>query len=253
MSQSRVGMRKCVVQTMLTVVFLTLTAGVSLSEEKESVTKANRELASRFTSSRMEKLLFSTEVEPHWLEGSQKFWYEWESSEGKTFWLVDPARRSKVEIFDNEDMAAQLTLLTKDPYDAKHLPIEKFRWVKDNTAIQFDVVSSQDEEKKETEGDQQEEESERKKPKPKKKVHHFEYDLSTRQVRELEEDEAPPDHPEWAAISPDKQWVVFSREYNLYMMDADNYKTFLDKEKAKKEAGEDEEDEEGGRAEIGRR
>lgn len=245
MSQSRVGMRKCVVQTMLTVVFLTLTAGVSLSEEEECVTQANRELASRFTSSRMEKLLFSTEVEPHWLEGSQKFWYEWESSEGKAFWLVDPARRSKVEIFDNEDMAAQLTLLTKDPYDAKHLPVEKFRWVKDNTAIQFDVVSSQDEEKKETEGDQQEEESERKKPKPKKKVHHFEYDLSTRQVRELEEDEAPPDHPEWAAISPDKQWVVFSREYNLYMMDADNYKTFLDKEKAKKEAGEDEEDEEG--------
>jgi dipeptidyl aminopeptidase/acylaminoacyl peptidase len=220
---------------------LTLSAG---AQERELVTKANRELAARFTTPRMEKMIFSTEVEPHWLEGSQKFWYEWESAEGKTFWLVDPVRRTKVEIFDNDDMAAQLTLLTKDPYDGKHLPIEKFRWVKDNTAIQFDVVSSQDEEQKETEGDQQEEESERKKRKPKKKVHHFEYDLATKQVRELEEDEAPPEHPEWAAISPDKQWIIFAREYNLYMMDADNYEIFLEKEKAKKEAGEEEEEEE---------
>jgi dipeptidyl aminopeptidase/acylaminoacyl peptidase len=229
---------------LFTLLSLNPLAAHSVAEDAEPVTKANRALAERFTKTKMEKMIFSTEVEPHWLEGSDRFWYAWESSEGKTFWVVDPARRQKSPIFDNDEIAAQITLLTKDPYDGKHLPIEKIRWVKDNTAIQFDVTSTQDEEVEETEGDQQEEESQKKR-KPKKKVHHFEYDLGTRQVRELTDFEAPPEHPEWAAISPDKQWIVFAREHNLFMMDADNYKIFLDKEKAKKEAGEKEEEEEG--------
>lgn len=123
--------------------------------------RANRELAMRFSQDKMDKMIFDTQVQPHWLEGSDRFWYSWESSEGKSFWLVDPTRRSKTPIFDNDDMAAQLTLLTKDPHDAKHLPIEKIRWVNDNTAIQFDVVSSLDEERDASEGDQQEEDSAR--------------------------------------------------------------------------------------------
>lgn len=234
------------------VVSLSMPASPVLSQEHQELQEhhgdnrvwgANRALAARFTQDKLDKLIFDVQVRPHWLEGSEndQFWYPWEDTTGKTFWIVDPVRGTKEKIFDNADMAAQLTLLTKDPYDAQHLPIGKIRWVNDNTAIQFDVTSSQDEVREETEGDTQEEEGARRRPKPKKKVHHFEYDLSTRQVRELEDFEAPPEHPEWAGISPDKQWVVFSREYDLYMMSYSEYEEWLDKEKAKKEAGEEEE------------
>ncbi len=237
-------MKNPLVVLLFTLLSLNLPAARLAAENTEPLTKANRELAERFTKAKMEKMLFSTAVEPHWLEGGDRFWYAWESSEGKTFWVVDPARRQKSPIFDNDDIAAQITLLTKDPYDGKHLPIDKIRWVNDDTAIQFDVTSTQDEEVEETEGEQQEEDREKTKPKPKKKVFHFEYDLGTRQVRELTDFEAPPEHPEWAAVSPDKQWIVFAREHDLYMMDADNYKVFLGKERAKKEAGEDEKEKE---------
>ena len=54
MSQTRSLFSKCMVLTTLTVVVLTLTDGVSLSEEREGVTTANRELDSRFTRARME-------------------------------------------------------------------------------------------------------------------------------------------------------------------------------------------------------
>ncbi len=214
----------------------------STAQDEARPAGANRELAARFTQDKMDRMIFDTRVQPHWLEGSDRFWYAWESSDGKSFWLVDPTRRSKTPIFDNDDMAAQLTMLTRDPYDAKHLPIEKIRWVSDNSAIQFDVVSSQDEERAETEGDEQEEDSGDRPGKPKKKVHHFEYDLGTGQVRELTDFEAPADHPEWAAISPDKEWVVFGRAYDLYMMDAANYDEYLEKEKAKEDARETEEE-----------
>ena len=227
-----------------------LPAAAQDNAERTPVRRANRQLAARFTQPKMEAMIFDTAVQPHWLEGEERFWYTWEDTHGKTFWLVDPARGSKRQIFDNADIARQLTLLTRDPYDAQHLPIEKIRWVKDNTAIRFDVVSSQEEEVEVTEGDRQQEESERVRRKPRKKVFHFEYDLRTRQLRELEEYEAPPEHPEWASISPDKRWVVFSRAYDLYMMSYDEYEEWLAKEKARKEAGEKEEEIEEGSSDV---
>ena len=156
------------------VVSLCVPASPVLSQEHQEhhgdnrVWGANRALAARFTQDKLDDLIFDTQLRPHWLEGSEndRFWYPWEDSTGKTFWIVDPVRGTKEKIFDNADMAAQLTLLTKDPYDAQHLPIDKIRWVQDNAAIQFDVTSSQDEEQKETEGDTQQEESARRRPKP---------------------------------------------------------------------------------------
>jgi dipeptidyl aminopeptidase/acylaminoacyl peptidase len=207
--------------------------------EDARVREANRELAARFTQSRMDDMVFDEYVSPRWLEGEDRFWYAWEDSNGKQFWIVDPAARSKQLIFDNADMARQLTLLTRDPYDAQNLPITKIRWVNDNAAIQFDVTSSEDEVLEE-EGDTQEEGEKRPPRKPKKKVFHFEYDLGTRQVRELDDFEEPDDHPDWANISPDKEWVVFSRAHDLYMMSYVEYEEWLAKEKAKKDAGEDE-------------
>jgi dipeptidyl aminopeptidase/acylaminoacyl peptidase len=59
-------------------------------------------------------------------------------------------------------------------------------------------------------------------------VHHFEYDVDTRTLRELEDYEAPDNHPDWASVSPDTAWVVFSRGFNLWMMSYDEYRTILE-------------------------
>jgi len=41
-------------------------------------------------------------------------------------------------------MAKWLTEITKDPYDAKHLPRFDFEFVKNETAIRFRVTSTED-------------------------------------------------------------------------------------------------------------
>ncbi|MDH5705347.1 MAG: S9 family peptidase [Candidatus Aminicenantes bacterium] len=217
------------------------------------IKKANYKLAARFTPAKMEKMVFSTSVDTHWLKHSDRFWYSYETSEGKTFYIADPVRKTKRPIFDNVKMAAELTLITKDPYDAKHLPIETIKFVKQDRAIQFEVESSQEEkedvakkeeekkkvEKKEEkiekeiekEKEKKEEEVPKKKEKPKKKIFYFEYDLATGKLTLLKDYEKPPKRPEWASISPDEQTILFGRHHNLYTMDKANYEKALKDEK----------------------
>ena len=90
---------------------------------------ANYELASRWAPYRIEDLVYSTMIRPRWIEGSDRFWYEWETSEGTFHTLVDMARGEKRLIFDRDRIAAQLTEITGDPYDAQNLPIRKIRFL----------------------------------------------------------------------------------------------------------------------------
>ena len=197
---------------------------------------ANYELAARFAPYKIRELVHSTSVAPRWIEDSDRFWYQWDTSEGTHYYLVDPSRGSKQEIFDNDRIAAELTRITRDPYDGQHLPIRNIKFVDDNT-IQFEVQSSLDEEVEavETEEDeeQQEERQGARRPQTKKKVHHFEYDVATRTLRELEDYEEPDSHPGWAGVSPDSTWVVFSREANLWMMSWEEYQKVLDARRGK--------------------
>jgi dipeptidyl-peptidase-4 len=190
---------------------------------------ANFDLAARWAPYKIRDLLHSTAVAPRWINDGDKFWYEWESSDGKIFYIVDPAAGSKTEIFDNDRIAAELTRITRDPWDGKHLPITNIRFIDDNT-LQFDVTSSQDDESQdedETEGDQQDEDGAGEQ-RTTKLVHHFEYDVNTRTLRELADFEAPQTHPGWASVSPDTTMVVFSREANLWMMTYSEYEKILE-------------------------
>jgi dipeptidyl-peptidase 4 len=188
---------------------------------------ANYELAARFAPYKIQKMIYSTSVRPNWIENSEKFWYEWKTSDGTFYYIVDPVRGAKKQVFDNDRIAAELTRITRDPWDGKHLPIKKIKFIDENT-IRFDVTSSVDE-KKDDEGDEgQEEKKDKKKDKPKKKVFHFEYNVQTRVLRELEDWEEPPNHPSWASISPDGSRIVFARNHNLFSMDADAYEKIID-------------------------
>jgi len=205
---------------------------------RSRVTKANWELAARFAPYRMRKLVFSTSVSPNWIKHGDRFWYEWKTSDGSFFYIVDPAKGTKKQIFDRDRIAAELTRITKDPWDAKHLPIRNIRFIDENT-LQFEVESSQEEvvEKVETEEEQQEqmkrEERRKARARKKKKVFHFEYDLRTRTLRELKDWEAPDKHPRWASLSPDSAWVVFTRECNLYLMSGEDYWKIVDARRGK--------------------
>ncbi len=215
---------------LFSVLLVLLASAVSFAFQHMPVTKANYELPARFSPIKMKTMVFSTSVDPHWLKLSERFWYKWETPDGKTFVIVDPARKSKRPIFDNTWMAARLTELTKDPYDAQHLPIDDIKFVNDEKAIRFEVESSQDEEEKADDEKKKDQKDKKDQNKKKKKVFTFEYTLSTNTLTLLEDFKKDPEIPKWASISPDEETVLFSRHHNLFWMDKANYAKALEDE-----------------------
>ncbi len=219
-----------------TLVFSVLVTFVSA--QNQPVTKANYELASRFSPDDLKRMVFSTKVEPHWLKNSNRFWYEYETSEGKYYYIVDPKLKSKSQLFDHDKLAADMTRLTGDPFDRKNLDIEKIEFINNETALRFEVKSKlievEDKEKDTDEENGNEQDNDKRKNAKKKMIprsYFFEYNLSSRQLKMLEDYEKPKEDKDWASIAPNEQYVLFSRNYNLYWMDMENYNKALKNEK----------------------
>jgi dipeptidyl-peptidase-4 len=185
--------------------------------------KGNYLLASRFSPKKIAKMVFSTSVDPHWLKLTDKFWYSYESGEGKMWYVVDPAFKTKKPLFDNAKLAAAITLIVKDPFDAQHLPIENLKFNKDEKSIQFELKSTVDQVKKDRKDKKAADSLE-------KKTFYFQYDLQTQKVAELKNYEKVKPKPMWASIAPDSSAVIFARKFNLYWMDKANYKKALKNE-----------------------
>jgi len=135
-----------------------------------------------------------------------------------------------------------MSRLSGDPFDALHLDIAKLKFIKNETVLQFEVssklveVEEEDKDDDDENGKKQEDEKEleKKNSKEKKmvaKVWHFEYDLSTRVLRMLDDFEKPLEQKKWASVAPNQEYVIFSKHHNLYWMDAENYKKAQKKEK----------------------
>ena len=87
------------------------------------VRTANYNQAERFSAKKVGQMVYSTSVRPNWFAGSDRFWYSWKTSEGTRWYLVDPVRGTKEELFDNQKLARQLTEIIRDPFDDRHLPL----------------------------------------------------------------------------------------------------------------------------------
>lgn len=188
--------------------------------------KANYQLAARFSPKKLDKMVFSLNVDPHWLKKSDRFWYTYETSEGKKWYIVDPVKAEKKLLFDNERLAMQITRIVKDPFDAQHLGLDSMRFIKDENWIQFEVKSTQEVEKKDTTAKKGKDDKATKE----KKTFYFEYNLTTGELIELNDFKKPKRKPSWASISPDGNTIVFGKNYNLYWMDKANYEKALKKE-----------------------
>lgn len=82
--------------------------------------KANYELAEKFRVVSQPPLAkLSTEVSPRFFRNSDKFWFSYRTGEGTKYYLVDPARRSKTLLFDNDELISKVSEITRKPYNPK--------------------------------------------------------------------------------------------------------------------------------------
>ena len=169
--------------------------------------------AEKFTQDKLSTMLFSTTVDPHWFRKGNSFWYEYKTSEGKFWYVVDPSAKTKKPLFDRDEMASQLTEIVKDPFEARHLPIRNLKAGEDGRTFTFEVTSTKD--KKEN--------KDKKGKKGGKEVFYFSYDYPTGKLTHLEDKEEEPKRLSWGSVSPDRKTVVYAKDLNLYRMSYEDY------------------------------
>ena len=171
--------------------------------------------AEKFTQKKLNTMLFSTTVDPHWFQQGNCFWYEYKTSEGTFWYVVDPAKKSKQLLFDRDRIAAQLTEIVHDPFEARHLPIQNLKAAEDGRTFTFEVTSSKDAKPEKDKKD--------KKKGKKKEVFYFSYDYPSKKLTWLEDKEEDPKKLRWGSVSPDKKTVIYAKDMNLYKMSYEDY------------------------------
>jgi dipeptidyl-peptidase-4 len=196
---------------------LAQTKTISLTETTQAPEKANYQAAARFSPSKLRKIIYSTAVDPHWLKLTNRFWYQFETPSGKQWNIVDPVLKSKKPLFDPEKLASEITLIVRDPFDAQHLPIENLKFAKDEKSINFEIRSTIEELKKDRKDKKAADSMQ-------KKIFFFNYELASNKLTEVKNYDKPKAKPSWGSVAPDSSAIIFSKNYNLYWMDKENYK-----------------------------
>ena len=170
--------------------------------------------AEKFTKEKLKTMLFSTMVDPHWSSDGKIFWYEYKTSEGTFWYVVNPSARSKELLFDRDELAAQLSEVVRDPFEARQLPLRNLKLKDDGRTFTFEVVSSR--EVKPEKG--------QKEKKEKTEVFYFVYDFPSRKLTHLDDGKKEPERMDWASVSPDGQTVVYAKDCNLFRMSMADYR-----------------------------
>ena len=184
---------------------LCFSAAWAQSPKTQKVTRANYQQAARFSQKKVGKMVYSTRIRPNWFRDSDRFWYSWRTSEGTKYYIVDPAKGRKEEIFDLEALARQVTEVTRDPYDAAHLPL--YLNLKEDKYFEFDIPSKT--EKRDSTGAGTGEFV----------TYRFRWDIAAKKLS-WDTAEHPDKYPSWANVSPDGTMGLYLKGHNLYMMDS---------------------------------
>jgi dipeptidyl-peptidase 4 len=156
--------------------------------------KADFRAAEKFSSSNLSPKVGDMSVNAQWIEDKDIFWYSFKTPQGRNFYYVDAATRTKRLMFDRRYMAAQLHLLSHKVVNELDLNLRNLEFEKKSiTQFTFQVDSVK-----------------------------YLYDMTTMKLtmKDTVKREAPRRRGSWASYSPDSTWITFGRKHNLYLMKA---------------------------------
>ena len=155
-------------------------------KQETIITAEDYQRAENFLSRNIRELVYGLEVSPQWIEKAHAFWYRINTREGKRFLIVDPDKKKKESAFDHEKLARALSEKTEKPYGAGELPFDSFKFVdKDRKKIEFEAE---------------------------KKI--WVVDMETYEITSREKEDQGESQEE---VSPDKEFVAFANDYNLFV------------------------------------
>lgn len=149
--------------------------------------KANFKQAEKFRKVASE--VGSLSVNPHFLKDKDQFWFSYRTGEGTKWYWVDPAKKVKRLLFENEYMARELTKITTKPYSIKSLPLKDLEFKSDGKTLKFKVDEF-----------------------------NYEYNTDSRVLTQGDSVKVKKEQNHWATYSPDSTYMLFAKKHNLYLM-----------------------------------
>jgi dipeptidyl aminopeptidase/acylaminoacyl peptidase len=181
-------------------IFVCLLVLGSCESSKETViTSEDYRRAESFLSRNLRDNVYGIEVSPQWIEKGHEFWYRVNTREGKRFIIVDPDKKQKKPAFDHEKLAEAISAKMEKTYGSGKLPFDTFKFVGEGRKkIEFQA------EKKS-----------------------WTVDLETYEVSSKELDDPEGRGGRRQSLeeeSPDKKYVAFAKDYDLYIRSAETGK-----------------------------
>jgi dipeptidyl aminopeptidase/acylaminoacyl peptidase len=156
--------------------------------------KADFKAAEKYSTTNMSPKTGDMAVRPNWINESNYFWYTFKTSAGKTYYYVNADTKIKKEMFNRDYMAAEIHKLLHKPFNELDLPIGEIKFDKESvTEFTFKVDSIK-----------------------------FKYDISNRRLAIVDTIGKKPKRITWASYSPDSTWIAFAKDYNLFLMKAND-------------------------------
>ncbi len=159
------------------------------AQQKDSVTAGDYARAAQMLSFNTSRYIDNSVTNLHWLAGD-KFWYQTYTPQGSEFILVDAAKGTRANAFDQQKLAASLSSASGKNYTAGTLPFSSFTYAADNKSISFKANNKQ-----------------------------WKADLNSYTVTEDTPPAASNAAKDNEVLSPDGTKAAFIKEYNLWVRD----------------------------------
>lgn len=149
--------------------------------------------ARAWTPDKSEHKMFSLSIHPNYIKGTTKFWYNFKTTAGENWYIVDPETRSKRTLFNASQLASQLTEQSGNSYTADQLDLKGMKLKDDGVTFEFTLDSVK-----------------------------YEYQYQSQKLSKIGKDK-PERKATWGNVSPDGKWVAYGKDYNLFLMSKADY------------------------------
>lgn len=163
------------------IILLTLSLAWSLAQG----TTADYRRAETFLRPNVEKLIFHSQADPHWIGKEPRFWFTDQTRSGKKYMLCDIPGNTLQPVFDHTQMAAALSKFLEKTIPADDLPIGELEFPAEQQEIHLRI-----------------------------KEKWIAVRLDDYQCRDITGEHH---HANAPGRSPDGQWIAFGRDNDLYI------------------------------------
>jgi len=115
------------------------TPGTQSEGTSEQVLRERYAHAARIQGAFARPLILNRSVSPNWINGTDVFWYERETAQGKRFMRVDVAQGTRGEAFDHASLASALAQAAGKQVAADVLPLSNLSFSRDLAHIEFEA------------------------------------------------------------------------------------------------------------------